>query len=444
MSTAPTLPQHSTEAERSVIGALLLDPDAIYEISDQLNAEDFFDPVYRDIYAAVVELSESGTIADFVTVSDALKTNQKIAGIGGSAFLAELPTDVPTSSNITTYAKLIIEKSRRRKLAQLGQRIMERAGDRDVTADELTEMAEQGLVDLHHGEAIGPVQLASLRNERFNHYAMLHESDDSADHYGIRTGYADLDDRLTGLAPGQLTVIAGRPGMGKTAFALDIAATVAFDQQKTVAFFSLEMSKEEIFARVLSKQLAVESWKIEKGALSDGDFDRMGPTLDRFAECPLYVDDDSNSTLSHIRSKARRHQMRHGLDLLVVDYLQLIEVKDRSANENQYQKISYISRNLKQLARELRCPVIALSQLSRACEARADKRPLLSDLRDSGSIEQDGDRILMLYRESEYNEDCENPDTTDIYIRKNRHGPKGHIELHFNRKTMSFTTSSSA
>ncbi len=433
-----TLP-HSSEAERTVIGALLLDPEAIFQIDDQLKPIDFYDPVYRDVYEAMLKLSEKGTAIDFVTLADSLKANEKIQNIGGPAFLAKLTSEVATASHITNYADIIRDKSRRRQLADFGRKVSQLAEDQDRNAEQLTEIAEQSLVALTQtGSHAGPVLLSTMRNERFGHYAMLHESDDAAEHYGIRTGFHDIDERLTGLAPGQFVVVAGRPGMGKTAFALDIATHVAFDQKKPVAFFSLEMSNEEIFSRVLGKRLAVESWKIDKGALSENEFDRMGPVLDQFADQPLFVDDDSNTSLSSIRSKARRQQMRHGLDLLIIDYLQLIDVSDRVASENQTQKITHISQSLKQLARELQCPVIALSQLSRACDQRADKRPQLSDLRDSGSIEQDGDRILMLYRESEYVEDCENPELTDVYIRKNRHGPRGHVELNFNAKTMSF------
>ena len=233
-------------------------------------------------------------------------------------------------------------------------------------------------------------------------------------------------------------VLAGRPGMGKTALALDIAANVAVDQGKSVTVCSLEMTKEQLFSRFLARRLGVTAWKLEKGSLDETDFERMGPVLDGFADHPLYIDDDVDTSLVNIRSKARRQQMQHGLDLLIVDYLQFIEVTDRLAGDTQTQRITYISKSLKQLARELHCPVIALSQLSRACDHRPDKRPQLSDLRDSGSIEQDADSVLMLYRESEYHEDCDDPDLTDLYIRKNRHGPGGLVELSFERERMTF------
>jgi len=432
---------HSTEAERTVIGALLLDPEGIFRVDNQLRPDDFFDPVYRDIYGAIQQLSEKGTPVDFVTVTDKLQDNKRLQQIGGSAFLAQLSSDVPTSSHIALYADIILEKSRRRQLGRIGNTIADLARQDKKSADELTEMAEQEFLKLsRQGTRNDPVLLADMRLERYEHYVTLYEADHPIEHCGIRTGFQEIDHLLTAIAPGQLVILAGRPGMGKTALALDIAASVAFDQNKVVAVFSLEMSKEEVFGRLFGKRLDVESWKLEKGRIEEQHFDQMGAVLDQFAEYPLYIDDDANTTLVNIRSKARRHQMQHGLDLLIVDYLQLIEVTDRLAGDNQTQRITYISKSLKRLARELRCPVLALSQLSRACDNRPDKRPQLSDLRDSGSIEQDGDRILMLYRESEYHEDCDDPDCTDVYIRKNRHGPKGRVELRFDKEKMSFTS----
>ena len=350
-----------------------------------------------------------------------------------------MAADVPTASHVNQYAAIVRDKSRRRQLAAVGRKIASISQDANQSADELTEQAEQEFLTLSRQASIRePSQLGSLGPDRYEHYAALYEADDPTAHYGIRTGFAALDQKLTGLAPGQLIVVAGRPGMGKTAFALDVARHVSFDQKKSVCLISLEMSTEEMFDRLLAKQLKLPTWRLGKGELTEEEFARMGPALDGLRELPLFIDDDPCSDLVHLRSKARRQQLQHGLDLLIVDYLQLIEVTDRAASENQTQRISHISKSLKRLARELYCPVMALSQLSRACELRTDKRPLLSDLRDSVSIEQDGDRILMLYREGEYFEDCENPDLTDLFIRKNRHGPTGSVELRFDRNTMTF------
>ena len=433
--TAP----HDTQAEKTVLGALLLDPNAIYKMSPSLTPNDFYDPVLRDVFATIVAVSEEGSVVDFVTVGSRLLGNKRVDQLGGSAFLAALATDVPTSSHVSQYAAIVRDKSRRRQLARLGRTISDISQDDQRSADELTEQAEQEFLNLSRQDAVNePSQLETLSSDRYDHYATLYEADDPTAYYGVRTGFASLDDKLTGLAPGQLIVLAGRPGMGKTAFALDIAWNVAVQQQKSVCLISLEMSKEEVFDRLLSKQLAIPSWRLARGDLTEEQFTQMGPTLDRFANHPLFIDDDPCSDLGHLRSKARRQQLQHGLDLLIVDYLQLIEVTDKTVGENQTQRITHISKSLKRLARELDCPVLALSQLSRECERRTDKRPLLSDLRDSGSIEQDGDRILMLYREGEYIEDCDDPDLTDIFLRKNRHGPTGSIELRFDRETMTF------
>ena len=435
VDTAP----HDTQAEKTVIGALLLDPDAIFSVSPPLQAEDFYDPVFRDLFAAVKAVAEEGSGVDFVTVSSRLQGNRRIDQLGGSAFLAEIAADVPTASHAAHYAAIVLEKSRRRQLADLGRRISQLSHAEEQTAAELTEQAEQEFLRLSRDAAMEePARLDALGPERYDHYVTLYEAEDASEHCGIRTGFAALDEKLVGLSPGQLIVLAGRPGMGKTALALDIARHTAFEQQKSVCLISLEMSKDEVFDRLLSKQLTLPSWRLAQGRLTEDEFGKMGPALDQFQGVPLYIDDDHNADLAHLRSKARRQKLAAGLDLLIVDYLQLIEVTDRSANENQTQRITYISKSLKRLARELECPVLALSQLSRECERRPDKRPQLSDLRDSGSIEQDGDRILMLYREGMYNDDCSDPDLTDLFIRKNRHGPTGSIELRFDRETMTF------
>lgn len=433
-STVP----HSAEAELTVLGALLLDPDAIFMVAARLKADDFYDPIHREIYGAIRKLSEEGIAVDFITVANKLQDAGVLDRVGGSAFLAKLANDVPTASHIDHYADIVLEKSRRRGLAVIGKKLAELAQEDAKSSDELTEIAECEFLALsrpHSDER--PTALGDMRTERYEHYVRLYDSDDENAIAGVRTGFADLDQKVTSLAPGQLVVLAGRPGMGKTAFALDIARN-AVEQGRTVAFFSLEMSKEEVFDRLFSRGLGVEAWKLSRGLLTEEQASRMGSVFDQFSNLKLFIDDDHNSDLINIRSKARRHQLQHGLDLLIVDYLQLIEVTDRSAGENQTQRITYISKSLKRLARELHCPVLALSQLSRECDRRPQKQPLLSDLRDSGSIEQDGDKILMLYRESEYNPDCDNPALTDLYIRKNRNGPTGQIELNFDKTRMTF------
>ena len=440
MAHAPIIESapHDTQAEKTVLGALLIDPDAIFKMTPSLRANDFNDPVYRDVYTAIAALSEEGSAIDFVTVNSRLQGNERVDQLGGIAFLAGIAEAVPTASHVSQYAAIVREKSLRRQLAEVGRQITDLADNDQQSASELTEQAEQAFLKLSQQSATAePSQLGDLSSDRYDHYATLYESDDPTAHYGLRTGFAPLDEMLTGLGPQQLIVLAGRPGMGKTALALDMANHCAVKEQKSVLVLSLEMSKEECFDRLIAKELQLPVWQLTKGDLTEDQFAQMGPVMDRLREYPLFID-APHPDLAHLRSIARRQQLQHGLDLLIVDYLQLINVTDKAARENQTQKITHISQSLKQLARELDCPVLALSQLSRAGELRGDKRPILSDLRDSGSIEQDGDRILMLYREGEYFDDCDDPNLTDLFIRKNRQGPTGSVELHFDRELMTF------
>lgn len=430
---------HNNDAERTVIGALLIDPDAIYKVSGRLLPKDFYDPVFKAIYVAIEHLTQQGTAVDVITVADNLRDHKHIHQIGGIAFLAQLTADVPTASHVETYANIVIEKSRRRHLAELGAHITALPEDTTKTADELTELAEQSFLQHTARTTAQPTtQIGSVLHEWYDTYEALRNNKDAPEHAPVRTGYPDLDFLLPGFEPGQLTIIAGRPSMGKTALALNIAEHVVTKQQKPVVFFSLEMTQRQVLNRLIASELGSETWKLEQGTLTADQHAAIPKVLERLSALPLHIDDDPDRSLTNLRSKARRHQMQHGLALLVIDYLQLIEVTDRAANENQTQRITYISKSLKNLARELQCPIITLSQLSRESERRNPPIPILSDLRDSGSIEQDADRVLMLYRESEYNEDCADPNVTDLYIRKNRQGPTGHIQLLFDKPTTTF------
>lgn len=439
-TTSPIRNQpHSSEAERTTIGALLLDPDRIIDVAPILTSSDFYDPVYASIYEAIERLYDERTPIDFVTVSDALKDNQKLQQIGGSAFLAEMTAEVPTSSHAERYAEIIREKSLRRKLAKAGTSIADLAAIDGKNAAELLEHAEQQVLSLSRVTSQSkPRSLIEIAPERYDHYTTLHEADDPAAHFGITTGFTKLDNLLTGLQPGHLMILAGRPSMGKTALALNIARNVASNKNKSVTIFSLEMTTAEVSDRLFAGMIGVDAWRLRRGDLSDDHYRNIGTQFDQLANQRIYIDDDSDTSLTNLRSKARRQQIEQGIDLLIIDYLQLIQVADRSANENQTTRITHISNSLKQLARELDCPIIVLSQLSRACEQRNDKHPILSDLRDSGSIEQDADSVLMIYRESYYNDLCDNPDMTDLYLRKNRHGPTGHVELRFDQRCLCF------
>jgi replicative DNA helicase len=439
MPTSPPSPPHSTDAERTTIGALLLDPERIVDVAPAVQAHDFYDPTYRKVFAAIRRLYDDRKPIDFVTVAEVLRGDDTIEALGGSAFLAGLAANVPTSTHAVEYAGIVRDKAMHRQLLDAGSTISALARDEDLTAFEALEKAEQQLLIIgRHAKDSKPQHIADVGNESYDRYLRLHEAEDKSALFGLTTGFRDLDLMLTGLPPGSLVTVAARPSVGKSSFALDIARHAAAVQGKNVALFSLEMTKQEIMDRTIAGFLGVDAWRLKKGELSPDDFNRMGVLFDELKKHPLYLDDDPDTTISNLRSKARRQQMEHGLDLLVIDYLQLIEVTDRAAGENRTQQVSHISRSLKNLARELGAPVIALSQLSRSTEQRNPPIPILSDLRDSGGIEQDSDIVLMLYRQEMYNEDCDSPGETDVYVRKNRNGPTGRVSLFFDKAKMSF------
>ncbi len=276
-----------------------------------------------------------------------------------------------------------------------------------------------------------------IASSTYDRYARLYEAEDKTHLAGITTGFTELDRLVTGLAPGDLVVLAARPGMGKTSFALDIAWQAAKMQQKTVAFYSLEMSTNSLMDRIVGGAMGLETWRLRRGEIAETDFGRLGTFFDEIADLPVFLNDDPDTSIATLRRNARRQQLNHGLELLIVDYLQLIEVPDRQA-ETRVQQVSYISRSLKNLARELQVPIIALSHLSRSFEHRIPQIPILADLRDSGTIEQDADMVWMLYREEAYHEDTDRPGVTDVFVRKNRNGPIGRIELPFHKERMSF------
>lgn len=430
---------HSTEAEQSLLGSILIDPDRLIDVVTQVAPEDFYDPVHRAIYRAIVKLHDERRMIDFVTVADALHSNTAVQSIGGSAYLAELGTNVPSSIHAADYAGIVRDKAVHRQLLLVGEKIQELGKDEALNSDEAMGVAEQLLLQVARNRSLSkPQHIADVGAESYERYTKLYNAEDKSTLFGLTTGFGKLDELLTGLPAGHLMIVAARPSMGKSAFALDIARHVASAQKKNVAIFSLEMTKQEIMDRVIAGYLGVQTWKLKKGELTPDDFKQMGTLFDTLKDHPIFIDDDADTTLNNLRSKARRLQLEHGLDLLIIDYLQLIEVTDKAAGENRTQQVSHISRQLKNLARELQAPIIALSQLSRSVEQRTPPIPVLSDLRESGSIEQDADSVLMLYRESMYNEDCEDRFLTEVYLRKNRHGPTGRADLHFDAAKMSF------
>lgn len=432
-------PPHSAEAERTVLGALLLDAEAIIKVSDFLLPDDFYDPVHKSIYQAVFDLYNRHEPIDFITVANKLANNETIQEIGGSAFLAELASSVPTSSHIYQYGQIVKSKAVHREVIQAGRHITGLGYDVNRPVPELLDEAEKKIFQITNRFIKEKfVHVRDILDERYEKFAELHASDDANIMKGVPTGFVSLDTKISGFQPSDLIILAARPSMGKTAFALNIGVNAAVKSGKTVGIFSLEMSKEQLVDRLFASMLGVDSWKLQRGKLDDADFQNMGPIMDEMSKANIFIDDSSASSMPEFRTKARRLQMEHGLDLLIIDYMQLMSTGNSSYAGNRVQEISEISRTIKQVARELHIPIIALSQLSRAVESRPDKVPQLSDLRESGSIEQDADMVMMMYRDDYYNEDTDRQGIADIFIRKYRNGPTGRIELMFKKEQMRF------
>ncbi|PIR54232.1 replicative DNA helicase [Candidatus Peregrinibacteria bacterium CG10_big_fil_rev_8_21_14_0_10_42_8] len=440
-STTPiaTTQPHSTEAERTVIGALLLDPDAIIKVSDFLTPDDFYDPVYREIFSAIFSLYTNHEVVDFVTVSAKLGDNKKLQDIGGSAFLAQLSSDVPTSSHIYQYGQIVKSKAVHRKIIKAGQKISGLGMEESRAIPELLDEVEKTVFEISNTFLKDKfVHIKAILAERYERFAEMHEADDDELSKGVPSGFAGLDAKISGFQPSDLIILAARPSMGKTALALNICQNAAIKAGKSVGIFSLEMSKEQLVDRLFASMLGVDSWKLQKGKLDDTDFQNMGPIMDELNNANIFIDDSVGSSIPELRAKARRLQMEHGLDMLMIDYMQLMSTGNASYAGNRVQEISEISRALKQIGRELHIPIIALSQLSRAVESRPGNIPQLSDLRESGSIEQDADIVMMMYREDYYEEDSDRPGLTDVFIRKHRNGPIGRVELMFKKDHLRF------
>lgn len=430
---------HSVEAERTVLGALLLDPEAIVKVSDLLLPDDFYDPVHRTVYQAITELYQQHQPIDFVTVSSRLTDNRRIQDVGGSAFLADLASNVPTSSHIYQYGQIVKTKAVHRRIIEAGDRIKALGYEVDRPVTELLDEVEKTVFRISNAFLREKfVHIREILGARYEKFAEMHETKDDQMVKGVPTGFRALDTKLSGLQPSDLVVLAARPSMGKTALALNIAMNAAIRNRKTVGIFSLEMSKEQLVDRLFASLLGVDSWKLQRGKLEDSDFQNMGPIMDELNKANIFIDDSVASSLPELRAKARRLQMEYGLDLIIIDYLQLMSTGNNSYAGNRVQEISEISRSLKQIGRELHVPILALSQLSRAVESRPGNIPQLSDLRDSGSIEQDADVVLMLYREDYYEEDSDRQGICDVYIRKHRNGPVGRIELMFKKEQTRF------
>lgn len=436
------VPPHSLDAEKAVLGSIFVDKDSIIKISDFLKSEDFYHDSHRIIYDAVISLYDKRVPVDIVTLSSFLEDNNKIQFVGGVSYLAELANEVPTSTHIFQYATIVKQKGVLRKLIKAGDTIKGLGYREDQEIDKLIDDSEKALFSVSQEHIKDRfVHIKDVLNKTYEKISDLHDPESKDKYRGIPTGFRDLDNILSGLQPSDLLVLAARPSMGKTALALNMAQNVA-KKGFSVGIISLEMSKEQLVERMFCSLMSVDSWKLRTGRLSDDDFAKIGNVMDELNHMKIFIDDSIGGSLPELKAKARRLKMEMGLDVLIIDYLQLMTATGSSGSyqQNRVQEISEISRALKELARDLSVPIIALSQLSRAVEMRPSRIPQLSDLRESGAIEQDADVVLMMYREDYYEEDSDRPGVTDIYVRKHRNGPIGRIELSFKKEQMKFVT----
>ena len=427
----------SIEAEQAVLGAVFLKPTLLPEINEILASVDFYRPEHGVLYGHLQKMSTAGEAIDLVTVTESMRSRDLLDKVGGLGFLTAINQSVPTAANARHYVDIVLEKSRRRQIIDAGTAIVNAAYDESIEIEDVLDQSENTILAVTNKE--WSKQGSSMTDILLNTFSRIDAlCKNKGGITGIPTGFVDFDRLTAGLHPSDFIIIAARPSMGKTAFALNIAAHVALHQDKHVALFSLEMSDEQITERILCAEGAVDSQKLRVGELNKDDWNRMLCTAEMLGGENLQVDDTPEITAAALRQKARKIKSQHGLDLIIIDYLQLME-GSKGKTENRQQEIAEISRSLKALARELNVPVIALSQLSRAVEMRQDKRPMLSDLRESGSLEQDADIVAFLYRDDYYNPDSQNKNITDLIIAKHRNGPIDTIRLFFHKQFTKFS-----
>ena len=417
---------HSTEAEQSVIGSMIMDREAIVVASELISGEDFYNKQYGVLFETMVELNEEGNPVDLVTLQNRLKEKDVPPEVSSLEFVRDLITAVPTSANIKYYANIVAEKATLRKLIRLNEEIANTCYVGKENLEFILEDTEKRIFQLVQKRNTG--DFVPIRQVVMNAMDKIETSaKNKGSVTGIPTGFTDLDYRTAGMQPSDLVLIAARPSMGKTAFVLNIAQHVAFKQDKCVAIFSLEMSKEQLVNRMFSLESSVDAQKLRTGQLNDQEWERLIESAGVIGRSKLIIDDTPGISISELRSKCRKFKLEHNLSMIIIDYLQLMSGSGRS--DSRQQEISDISRSLKSVARELGVPVLALSQLSRAVEQRPDHRPMLSDLRESGAIEQDADVVMFIYRDDYYNHDSEKKGVSEIIIAKQRNGPIGTVEL---------------
>lgn len=431
------IPPHNTDAEKSLLGAVLIDEEILADVVEIAKPIDFYEKRHSQIFDGMLRLFEKNQPVDLLTLTDELKKKDELEGVGGSAYLTELTNYVPTAAHATAYAEMVAQTAVRRRLIKASADISELGYNEDNSIPELLGQAEAELFNVSDQSLKQDLtSIEEILTESFDRIDELHKNKGTL--RGITTGYRDLDNMTAGLQPSDLIILAARPAMGKTTFVTNLAYNVATIAKKSVLFFSLEMSKEQLVDRMLADASGVDSWNIRTGNLTDEDFSKLSEAMGEMAEAPIFIDDQPGLNVLSLRTKARRAAHNGELGLIVIDYLQLMEGTGRY-NGNRVQEVSEISRGLKLVARELNVPVIALSQLSRTVETRTPPIPQLSDLRESGSIEQDADMVSFLYRPGYYEPD--NPDLaniTDLIIAKHRHGPVGRVQLYFHPERLRF------
>ena len=432
------IPPHSLEAEKSVLGAALLSKDALFDVVEVVKAEDFYDENHKEIFKAIMDLHRKSAPVDALTVAEELKKRNSLNMVGGRAYIASLSAGTPTTSNAMEYGKIVAEKAAIRKLIGTADDIVVKGYEGSMDAGQILDYAESGIFEISQKRQKG--QYSHIKDVLLNNIEIIDKASKlDGGLTGVTTGFKYLDNMTSGLQKSDLIILAARPAMGKTAFALSLALNAAVKGKASVMIFSLEMSKEQLGQRLLSMESKVDMQTLKTGRLERRDWDDINIALDILSKANIHIDDTAGVNIMEMKSKCRRLKAEEGLDLVVIDYLQLMNPEGKS--DSRTQEISVISRNLKLLARELDCPIIVLSQLSRAPEQRTDHRPMLSDLIESGSIEQDTDIVIFLYRDEYYNEDTEAVGEAEVIIAKQRSGPTGTVKVAWLDKLTKFVDS---
>ena len=431
------IPPQNIDAERALLGSIMTRPDVIYDVVDVVSGKSFYSDRHKIIYETMLELFSKSQPIDLLSMASRLKEKELLERAGGNLYLTELLGSVPSAANAKHYAEIVQRKFMMRQLIMAAENITSLGYDEAQDMAEVLDRAEKQIFEVSNSSFTHKfIELKEALGEAWERLDRLHKSKDNL--RGLPTGFPELDNKLSGLQKSDLIILAARPSMGKTALALDIARQTAVNHQNTVGVFSLEMSSQQLVDRMLASEARVDAWKLRTGRLSvETEFEQIRDSLDRLSKAPIFIDDQPGSNILKMRSVARRLKSEKKLSLIIVDYLQLMIPTNARANDNMVQQVTEISRSLKTLARELDIPVLALSQLSRAVEQRGGK-PRLSDLRDSGSIEQDADVVMFIHREDKYKENSEKPNIAEILIEKHRNGPTGKVELYFDDKKATF------